>query len=68
MEIKLELFKEYLKELPLDTLNEFLQTDSAYELQKHYDRAKLDIDLFSSFNESIVKQFTIDKYILRYGK
>ena len=68
MEIKLELFKEYLNKLSLDTLNEFLLTDSMYELQTHYDRANLDIDLFSSFNESIVKQFTTDKYLIRYGK
>ena len=68
MEIKLELFKEYLSTISLDTLIEFMQSDSLYELQKHYDKAQIDIDLFSSFNESIVKQFTTDKYLLRYGK
>lgn len=67
MEIKLELFKEYLKNLPLDTLNELVQSDSLYDLQEHYDKAKLDINLFS-YSKSIVKQFTTDKYVLRYGK
>jgi hypothetical protein len=66
--LELELLKEYLENQTSDTLKEFVLSDSLYDFQKHLDKANIKINLFSSFSESIVKQFTTDKYLLRYGK
>lgn len=60
--------KTYLESLDLGTLEQFINSNSAFELNEHYKKANINIDIFLLYNkENVIHNYTNNKYLI-HGK